>query len=141
MKSYKQLLISRQVQIKESSLEAVKCTENFPGIDFFQAVPSGSDAYLLSHVLHDWTDEQCLKILKNCHRAMEPGVKLLVIEMLVPAGNSPSVTKLLDLEMLVITGGRERTETEYKTLFETAGFTGFRVIPTKESVSVLETVK
>lgn len=109
-------------------------------IDFFHSVPPGSDAYLLSHVLHDWTDEQCVKILRNCREAMKPGAKLLVVEMLVPPGNAPSIAKLLDLEMLVITGGRERTEAEFKSLFELAGFTGLRVIPTKESINVLESI-
>ncbi len=110
-------------------------------IDFFKNMPSGSDAYLLSNILHDWPDEQCRTILKNCHQAMKSESKLLVVEMVVPPGNDPSVAKLLDLEMMVTTGGRERTEIEYKNLFESSGFKLSRIIPTKENVSILEGIR
>ncbi len=110
-------------------------------IDFFKNIPSGSDAYLLSNILHDWPDEQCRTILKNCQQAMKSGSKLLVVEMVVPPGNAPSVAKLLDLEMMVITGGRERTEFEYKNLFESSGFKLSRIIPTRENVCLLEGIR
>jgi len=109
--------------------------------DFFERIPSGSDAYLMSNILHDWSDEQCRQILINCYKAMKPESKLLVMEMIVPPGNEPSVAKLLDLEMMVITGGRERTEAEYKNLFESSGFKLTRIIPTKESVCIIEVTK
>ncbi len=109
--------------------------------DFFSRIPSGSDAYLMSNVLHDWTDEQCRIILTNCCRAMKPESRLLVVEMVIPPGNEPSVGKLLDLEMLVITGGRERTEEEFAELFVSSGFRLSRVIPTKESVSIIEGIR
>jgi len=118
----------------EDRCQAVEC-------DFFKKIPSGSDAYLMSNILHDWSDEQCRIILTNCHRAMKTESKLLVVEMVIPPGNEPSVVKLLDLEMLVITGGRERTEPEFKNLFESSGFKFSRIIPTRESVCIIEGIK
>ncbi|MCP4221383.1 MAG: methyltransferase [bacterium] len=121
--------------IKERGLED-RC--NTVGGDFFKEVPAGDDAYLLSHILHDWPDDTCRTILSNCRSAMETGAKLLVVEMVVPPGNQPSVAKLLDLEMLVITGGRERTLEEYRLLFEAEKFEFQREIPTKAGVTLLE---
>ena len=115
----------------EDRCEAVEC-------DFFKEIPAGSDGYLMSHVLHDWSDEQCKIILKNCHKVMKPESILLVVEMVVPHGNQPSIAKLLDLEMLVTTGGRERTEKEFKTLLESSGFKLSRTIATKESICIIE---
>ncbi len=114
--------------------QAVEC-------DFFRDIPSGSDAYLMSNILHDWSDKQCRLILSNCHRAMKRKSKLLVMEMIISPGNEPSVAKLLDLEMLVITGGRERTEAEFKNLFESSGFKLSRILPTKENVYIIEGIK
>ena len=114
--------------------QAVEC-------DFFKKIPSGSDAYLMSNILHDWSDEQCKIILKNCHKAMKSESKLLVVEMVVPLGNQPSIAKLLDLEMLVTTGGCERTEKEFKTLLESSGFKLSRTIATKESICVIEGIR
>ncbi|MHC4558234.1 MAG: methyltransferase [Planctomycetota bacterium] len=109
--------------------------------DFFKSISPGSDAYLLSNILHDWPDEQCHKILTNCRRAMRTDSKLLVMEMIVPTGNEPSVSKLLDLEMLVTTGGRERTESEFRELFGSSDFELARIIPTKEDVCIIEGIK
>jgi hypothetical protein len=106
--------------------------------DFFQDVPAGGDAYLLSHILHDWPDDKCQIILKNCRSAMTPRSKLLLVEMLVPPGNQPSVAKMLDLEMLVITGGRERTREEYSHLLEASGFKLARVKATGAGIWVIE---
>src|SRR6516165_4900311 len=75
--------------------------------NFFEAVPPGADAYLLRHIIHDWDDEKSLTILRNVHRIIGPAGKLLVVEGVVPPGNDPSFTKLLDLAMLVIPGGKE----------------------------------
>jgi hypothetical protein len=118
----------------EDRCQAVEC-------DFFEEIPSGGDACLLSHILHDWTDDQCGRILKNCYNAMMPNSKLLVVEMIIPSGNEPSVSKLLDLEMLVITGGRERTEAEFKDLFNSSGFKFLRTIPAGESISIIEGIR
>jgi len=106
--------------------------------DFFKKIPSGTDAYLMSNILHDWSDEQCQIILTNCHRAMKTESRLLVVEMVIPPGNEPSVAKLLDLEMLVTTGGRERAEKEFQTLLESSGFKLSRTITTRESICIIE---
>jgi hypothetical protein len=105
---------------------------------FFDAVPEGADAYLLRHIIHDWDEDKCLAILRNCHRAMRPDSKLLVIESVIPAGNEPFHGKFLDLVMLLIPGGKERTESEYRTLFERAGFVLTHVMPTGGEVSIVE---
>ena len=85
-------------------------------------VPDGADAYLMRHIIHDWDDEKSLTILRNCHRAMSADGKLLVVESVIPPGNEPFGGKFLDLVMLLIPGGKERTEDEYRTLFDQAGF-------------------
>jgi hypothetical protein len=108
--------------------------------NFFETVPPGGDAYLLRHIIHDWDDERSLSILRNCRQAMAPGAKLLVVEGVVPPGNGPSFTKLLDLTMLVIPGGKERTEAEYRDLYQRAGLRLTRVVPTRSEVSVIEGV-
>jgi hypothetical protein len=108
-----------------------------PG-SFFEAVPEGADAYVMRHIIHDWDEEKCLTILRNCHRAMSPASKLLVIESVIPPGNEPFHGKFLDLQMLLIPGGKERTEGEYRSLFGRAGFELTRIVPTATEVSVVE---
>jgi hypothetical protein len=108
------------------------------GGNFFQSVPAGADAYLLRHIIHDWDDAKATTILKNVHQAMGKGGKLLLIEGVIPPGNDPSFTKLLDLTMLVIPGGKERTEPEYQDLFARAGFQLTRIVPTPTEISVIE---
>jgi O-methyltransferase domain/Dimerisation domain len=106
--------------------------------DFFSSVPPGGDAYILSHIIHDWNEEQCLTILDNCRKAMNAGAKLLVVEFVLPEGDEPHVGKLLDMTMLVVTGGEERTASEYKALLARAGLKLTRVIPTRSDVSIVE---
>ena len=107
--------------------------------DFLQAVPEGADAYFMKHIIHDWDDERCIKILRNCHQAMPSNGKLLVCERVVPIGNTPSYSKLIDLQMLALTeGGRERTEAQYRTLFKTGGFRLTRIVATESENSVME---
>ena len=108
-----------------------------PG-SFFDSVPRGGDAYLLSHVIHDWDEEKCLTILGHCRRAMNPGGRLLIIEMVLPEGDEPHPGKMLDLMMLVGPGGQERTEREYETLLDRSGFRLVRVVPTASAVSIVE---
>jgi SAM-dependent methyltransferase len=108
------------------------------GGDMFEGVPVGGDIYILSRVIHDWDDERSSAILQNCRRAMAPSGKLLLAEEVIPVGDTPSYGKLSDLHMLVSPGGQERTEAEYRTLYEAAGFTLRRVIPTRSRVSVIE---
>jgi ubiquinone/menaquinone biosynthesis C-methylase UbiE len=105
---------------------------------FFDAVPEGADAYFLRHIIHDWDEDKCLTILRNCHRAMRPESKLLVVESVIPPGNGPFPGKFLDLAMLLIPGGKERTENEYRSLFERAGFELTRIVPTEAGVSIVE---
>jgi alkyl hydroperoxide reductase subunit AhpC/2-polyprenyl-3-methyl-5-hydroxy-6-metoxy-1,4-benzoquinol methylase len=105
---------------------------------FFERVPAGGDAYLLSHIIHDWSEAQCLTILTNCRRAMNPGSRLLLIEMVLPTGNTPHPGKVLDMMMLVGPGGQERTEQEYGKLLAQAGFRLTRLVPTESAVSVVE---
>ena len=105
---------------------------------FFENVPSGGDAYLLSHIIHDWTEDQCLTILGHCRHAMKPGSRLLIIEMVLPSGDTPHPGKMLDMMMLVGPGGQERTEQEYGTLLSKAGLRLARVVPTTTPVSVVE---
>ena len=93
---------------------------------------------MMKHIIHDWDDERGIKILQTIHSAMKMDGKVLIIEMVVPEGNGPSPSHNLDLMMLVMEGGKERTEEEYRKLFETAGFKLSRVIPTKSPYSVIE---
>ncbi len=117
---------------------AVRGRVTIVGGDFFQEVPRG-DAYLLSHIIHDWDDERSVAILRTIRRAAEPGARLLVVEAVIPPLNAPSFGKLLDLEMLVLPGGVERTETEYRELFAAGGFRLTRVVPTEvAAASVIE---
>jgi hypothetical protein len=110
--------------------------------NFFQSIAQGADAYILKKIIHDWDDERALAILRNCHRAMPDGGRLLLVEPVVPTGSEPSFTKLLDLLMLVWTpGGRERTEAEHRALLTQAGFEVTDVIPTAAPVSVIEAVR
>lgn len=110
--------------------------------NFFESVPEGGDAYILKHIIHDWDDERAIAILKQCHQVMPANGKVLVAEQVIPPGNEPFMGKLLDLNMLVMTsGGRERTEAEYRVLFEKAGFQLTRIVPTQEDVSIVEGIR
>jgi hypothetical protein len=111
----------------------------FVGGSFFDSVPSGADAYFMKHILHDWGDEDCAKILAACRNAMHEKARLLICERIVPVGNEPSPAKLIDLHMMMTNhGGRERTEKEYRALLATAGFKAARVLPTSTPWSVIE---
>jgi len=114
-----------------------------PGIkyvygDFFQEIPHGGDIYILKSILHNWNDESCVNILRNCRKVMTDKSTLLVIERVVPEGNGKSDSKLFDINMLIMTEGRERTENEYQALFNAAGFILTRVVPTHSSLSIVE---
>ncbi len=105
--------------------------------DFFEAVPAGADLYLLKQVLHDWSDEQVTKLFANCRRGMAAKSRMLILELIV-GPESPPFAKLLDLMMLVWTGGRERTRDEYERLLAGADLKLIRVLPTSTLICVLE---
>ncbi|WP_327358697.1 methyltransferase [Streptomyces sp. NBC_01304] len=108
------------------------------GGDFFTSVPAGGDLYLLKHVLHDWNDEDCLRILRAVRAAAPAGARLLVVDAVLAPGNEPDLGKLVDIVMLAVLRGRERTEAEFGTLLTAAGFRPERVIATKAFASVVE---
>ena len=110
------------------------------GGDFFKAVPGGGDVYLLKHILHDWNDEECVTILRNVRSAMVPGGRVVVEEMLVGGEGPPSPAPLMDLNMLVMLTGRERTAEEFGALFAKAGLRMTGVTPTPSPMVVLEAV-
>jgi hypothetical protein len=109
--------------------------------DFFEAVPEGADLHLLKQIVHDWDDERATRLLRNCHRALAPAGKLLLVEMVIPPDNRPSPAQAMDLNMLVLLGGRERTEEEYRRLLQAGGFQLERVIPTHSPFSVIEATR
>jgi hypothetical protein len=108
---------------------------------FFENVPKGHDAYLLSHIIHDWDDGENATILKNVREAMNPDGKLLIVEMVLPEGDEPHMGKMLDMMMMLVPGGEERTPSEYAELLEPNGFKLNRVVPTDSAVSVVEAVR
>jgi hypothetical protein len=109
--------------------------------DFFNEVPEGGDLYLLKHILHDWDDERCAVLLENLHRAAQPDGKLLVIEMLVPEKPEPSLAYYLDLTMLALMDGRERSLQEFTSLLSRSGFKVEQVLQTSSLVSIIEAVR
>jgi hypothetical protein len=115
---------------------ASRC-QTIPG-SFFEAAPPGGDAYQMRHIIHDWTDEQCHTILGHIRKVIPKTGRLLVIEMVIKPGNEFQPAKWLDLNMLVLPGGRERTEAEYRDMYAKAGFCLERVVPTPTEVSVIE---
>lgn len=106
--------------------------------DFFKSVPSGH-AFIMKNIIHDWDDARALTILNNCRKA-SPRAKVILLEAVLPSGNEPHFGKMLDLEMLTLPGGRERTEEEFRALFAKAGYRLARVVPTKSPLCVLEAV-
>jgi hypothetical protein len=105
----------------------------------FESVPEGADAYLFRHLLHDYDDDDCLKMLKNVRRAMKPDSRVLVLEKTVPTDDTPGPGRWLDLHVMLLTGGRERTVPEYEALFDEAGLRLNRVLPTAHpAVEVIE---
>jgi hypothetical protein len=117
---------------------AARCT--IAGGDMFSSVPAGADAYIMKHIIHDWPDDACIKILKACRAAVNPGGKLLVVDSVIQPGNEFSPSKFLDLQMLIFPGGCERTEKEFRELLAASGWQLTRVIPTAGLDSIVEGV-
>lgn len=109
--------------------------------DFFSEIPVRADAYIMKHIIHDWYDDNCEKILGNIRRSMPDDGRVLIIDAVIPPGNDPHPSKILDLEMLIAPGGVERTAAEFETLLQNSGFRLVRIIPTPSQVSIVEAVK
>jgi hypothetical protein len=129
-------VVARAPAILQASGVADRC--DTVGGSFFDSVPAGADAYVLKSIIHDWDDESATRIIASCRRAMPPHGKLLLMEIVIPQGNSHSFGKLLDLDMLVTNAGCERTRDEYDKLLRGAGFHLKRVIPTALPLSIIE---
>ena len=108
--------------------------------DMFTEMPAGHDAYIMKHIIHDWPDDACVKILQGCRKGVNPGGKLLVADSVIKPGNDPDFAKLLDIDMLLFPGGCERTEQQFRDLFAAAGWRLNRIIPTPSPVSIMEGV-
>jgi len=117
----------------------------FVGGDFFETVPAGADAYMLKHVIHDWDDAKATRILRTCRGAMGPDAKLLIVEGVYPPRIDGSIESQgaarNDVNMMVCTGGRQRSEAEFRTLYEEAGLRLTRIVPTMGMVCVIEGVR
>ncbi|HET9786855.1 MAG TPA: methyltransferase [Pyrinomonadaceae bacterium] len=108
------------------------------GGDFFQSVPAGGDAYILKWIIHDWNDERATTILRNCRNAITSDGRLLLVDVVIPPSREPHFGKFIDLNMLVMTGGLERTEAEFRKLLDASGFRLARVINTESPISIVE---
>jgi hypothetical protein len=130
----------------QQRIEAVGVGERCKAVggDFFLGVPTGGDAYILKHVIHDWDDARAVTILKNCHRAMGPQGKLLIVEGIYPSridkSDASRGAASNDVNMLVCTGGRQRSEAEFRSLYDAAGFKLTSIVPTQVRVSIIEGV-
>lgn len=110
------------------------------GGNFFESVPGGGDLYLLKDIVHDWDDERALAILRNCRAAMPAAARLALVERVIEPGNAAAPAKLLDVSMMVLTGGRERSAADYARLLDQAGLRLRQVTPTRSAHSLLEAV-
>ena len=108
--------------------------------DFFVAVSEG-DTYIMKNIIHDWNDERSTTILKNIHRASRPGSRVILLEAVISPGNEPHFAKWIDIEMLLLPCGRQRTKQEYRELFAATGFKMSKVVPTKSPLCVIEAVR
>src|SRR4051812_27346813 len=110
--------------------------------DFFAAVPEGGDAYIMKHIIHDWDDARATTILKNIATAMGPKRgKVILFESVIAGGAAPDLGKFIDIEMLALPGGKERSADEFRALFAGAGFELTRIVPTQSPLSVVEAVR
>lgn len=129
-------VVSNAPALLEQAGVADRC--EIVGGDFFGTLPIGADAIMLKNILHDWNDDDAQIILRNCRNALSDDGRLLVIDGVIPRGNEPHPRKLMDIQMLAVAGGRERTEAEWRKIFSDAGFALTRVIPTAAVINIIE---
>jgi O-methyltransferase/methyltransferase family protein len=132
------------VQGAKARIEAAGLSERMHAVpcDFFKAVPGGGDTYLMKHIIHDWQDDQSIVILKNIATAMgAKNGRLILVEPVIAAGNAHDFGKFMDIEMMLYPGGRERTAEEFRSLFDRAGFSLTKIVPTKSPLSVVEAIR
>ena len=110
------------------------------GGSFFDGVPTGADGYVMKYIIHDWDDETALRILRHCRAAMARGGRVLVVDHVIPPGNRPNWSKHLDINMMVLPGGKERTRAEFRALLADAGLRLTKIIPTACPLSIIESV-
>jgi hypothetical protein len=125
---------------KNGPLKSVidRCT--FASGDMFSSVPAGADAYVMKHIMHDWTDDRCIQILQACRKGVNPGGKLLIVDSVIHPGNDFASNKFLDLQMLIFPSGCERTEKQFRDLLAASGWRLSRIIPTAAMNSIVEGV-
>jgi hypothetical protein len=131
-------VIERAKQQKHLETAGLKERCQYAAGNFFESSPKGADAYILKHIIHDWDDEQSIVILRNCRKAIAENGKLLLVEHVIPPGNDPYFGKLLDIEMLVMVTGCERTEQKFEELYQAAGFKLSGIIATQAPEYVIE---
>jgi hypothetical protein len=131
-------VIERAKENEELKSVASRC--DLVSGDFFESVPR-ADGYIMKHIIHDWYDEEATKILTTIANNMKPEARVLLVEMVLGEPNEPDLGKIMDIEMLVSPGGKERTAGEYRELFARVGLKMTRIVPTKSPYSVIEAVK
>jgi hypothetical protein len=129
-------VVDRAKERLAGSAVAARCT--FVSGDFFETAPAGADAYTMRHIIHDWSDELSVKILRQIRKVIPASGRLLIIETIVPEGNDPSPSKLFDMFMMALPDGMERTEAQFRALLDAAGFTLTGITPTESPVAVIE---
>ncbi len=129
-------VVDRAREILKASDLAQRCSV-IEG-NFFETMPASANVYLFRHIIHDWTDEQCIQILGHCRKAIPTGGKLLIADCVVPSGNAPSLSKDMDIMMLAFPGGQERTEAQFSSLLKASGFELKSITPTASMISIVE---
>jgi hypothetical protein len=109
--------------------------------DFFESVPAGADAYILKRVLHDWNDDIAVSLLGRCREAMSRDGRALTLDAVVPPDNQPHRSKTMDILMMALLGGGERTEQEFRELYRRAGLKLTKIVPTASKLSIVEGVR
>ena len=108
------------------------------GGSFFESLPAGSDLYLLKFILHDWSDDECVRILRNCREALAPGGRVLIVEHLLSEASGPDFARFMDVNMMVFTSGQERTQGEFAALLDAADLRLHAAVPTAIGLHTLE---